>query len=330
MLIVCQNCGTSYQIDSAALGPTGRSVRCVRCDHVWFAANTGALSAISEAHRSDLAALGTATALAKLPAPQRGPDPAAGALPQSGHSGPDLASAPVPEIDATPNPIDEPLRDAPLAEWGSPEAIGETANPLAPGAPGIDGPQPDPFPIIDASPVVPPAPAAREDIESVAARRAGRQPRRRQWHWPVPALSTAVLALIALDLGLIAWRGEVVRWLPQTASLYEALHLPVNLRGLVFANVTTQSEVNDGVQVLVIEGTIVSAASRVVAVPRLRFAVRNASANEIYAWTALPEKSVLAPGEALAFRSRLASPPRETHDLLVRFFNRRDLVAGIQ
>jgi hypothetical protein len=39
---------------------------------------------------------------------------------------------------------------------------------------------------------------------------------------------------------------------------------------------------------------------------------------------------VLAPGETLAFRSRLASPPPEAHDVLVRFFNRRDRVAGIQ
>jgi len=36
------------------------------------------------------------------------------------------------------------------------------------------------------------------------------------------------------------------------------------------------------------------------------------------------------PGEALPFRSRLASPPRESHQVLVRFFNRRDLVVGAQ
>jgi hypothetical protein len=38
----------------------------------------------------------------------------------------------------------------------------------------------------------------------------------------------------------------------------------------------------------------------------------------------------LGPGETLAFQSRLASPPPETHDLLVRFFNRHDLGVGIQ
>jgi hypothetical protein len=39
---------------------------------------------------------------------------------------------------------------------------------------------------------------------------------------------------------------------------------------------------------------------------------------------------VLAPGETLPFRSRLASPPRDGNQVMVRFFNRRDLVAGMQ
>ena len=40
MLIVCPNCATSYQVEPSSLGATGRSVRCVRCQKVWFAANT--------------------------------------------------------------------------------------------------------------------------------------------------------------------------------------------------------------------------------------------------------------------------------------------------
>ena len=67
-----------------------------------------------------------------------------------------------------------------------------------------------------------------------------------------------------------------------------------------------------------------------VEVPRLRFAIRNTSGIEIYSWTALPTRSLLSPGETVAFQSRLASPPPETHDVLVRFFNRHDLGVGIQ
>ena len=148
--------------------------------------------------------------------------------------------------------------------------------------------------------------------------------------WPLAAWPTAILALIAINAALIVRRADVVRWVPQTASLYSAIGLPVNLRGLVFADVTTKKEIQDGVQVLVVEGTIVSAASRATDVPRLRFGVRNEAGREIYSWTALPNRKVLPAGETMAFRSLLATPPREGRDVVVRFFNRRDLVADIQ
>jgi hypothetical protein len=169
-----------------------------------------------------------------------------------------------------------------------------------------------------------------EDIETVAARRAKEQGRNRRFGWPLAGLPTAVLGLILLDLGLIGWRAEIVRAVPQMAPLYAAIGLGVNLRGLVLTDVTTETVSSDGVPVLMIRGQIVSATKRVVDVPRLRFAVRNGSGNEIYSWTALPNRSLLGPGEALAFQSRLASPPPETHDVLVRFFTRRDQGVGIQ
>ena len=121
-----------------------------------------------------------------------------------------------------------------------------------------------------------------------------------------------------------------MRWVPQTASLYSAIGLPVNLRGLDFADVTTKKETRDGVQVLVVEGTIVSLSSHAVDVPRLRFGVRNEAGREIYSWTALPDRKVLPAGETMPFRSLLASPPHEGREVVVRFFNRRDLVADIQ
>jgi hypothetical protein len=187
-------------------------------------------------------------------------------------------------------------------------------------------------PLVDSPALVPiaPEPAPREDIETVAARRAAEQARKRRFGWPLPGLPTVMLGLVLLDLGLIGWRAEIVRAAPQAASLYAAIGLAVNLRGLMIADVTTETLTNEGVPVLVVQGRIVSAAKRTVEVPRLRFAVRNGSGNEIYSWTALPNRSLLGPGEAFAFQSRLASPPPETREVLVRFFNRHDLGVGIQ
>jgi predicted Zn finger-like uncharacterized protein len=316
MLIVCQNCGTSYQIDPGTLGPGGRSVRCARCQHVWFTPNTAALAAIGKTHREEVAAFAAKTSVGDATAlpdalPAQGPDPFPDATPEEVTFG---EAAPM---------ADEPMAEPALDGTPSQALYDLEGDHLPPQSA-------ESFAVVDAPPLAPPAPPVAEDIETVAVRRARRAAKRRRRRWPVPALSTAILALIALDMGLIAWRAEVVRWFPQTASLYAALRLPVNLRGLVFAKVTSETESHEGVQVLVIEGTIASAAGRVVEVPRLRFAVRNASGHEIYTWTALPGKSVLAPGETLTFRSRLASPPRETHDVVVRFFNRRDILASIQ
>ena len=69
-----------------------------------------------------------------------------------------------------------------------------------------------------------------------------------------------------------------------------------------------------------------STAKYPVEVPRMRFSLRNASGQEIYSWTTMPDQPVLVPGAELPFRSQLASPPREGHDVVVRFFNRRDAI----
>ena len=81
--------------------------------------------------------------------------------------------------------------------------------------------------------------------------------------------------------------------------------------------------------VLVVEGSIVNVTKRPVEVPRLRLSVLNEARSEVYSWTALPSRSILNPGEGLPFRSRLASPPAETHTVQVRFFSRRDITSGL-
>jgi predicted Zn finger-like uncharacterized protein len=303
MLIDCPNCQTSYQVETSALGAAGRLVRCVRCRYVWFAHDPSALSSIAQAHRSDVEAL--AVSIAAAAHGDHPPDAMADAL---------LAEASPPLAAEHPWPHSQD----PLAIADAPTLVpmDQDAEPPADGTLDQDlreDLRKDPG----------------ENIETVAARRAARRAGR-VFGWWLPGLPIAILALLALDAALIGWRADVVRAAPQTASLYAAIGLPVNLRGLTFADVKTATETHDGVSVLVVEGTIVSASPRIVEVPRLRFSVRNRSGQEVYAWTAVPGRSALGPGESLAFRSRLASPPPDAREVLVRFFNRRDLVAGIQ
>ena len=117
-----------------------------------------------------------------------------------------------------------------------------------------------------------------------------------------------ILVLFAFNVALIGARNEVVRFFPQTASLFSAVGLPVNLRNLKFENLRISKEAQEGLSSLVVEGTIASIKNRAAEVPRLRFAARDAAGQEVYTWTALPSRSILGPGEKLDFRSRFVSP----------------------
>jgi hypothetical protein len=272
---------------------------------VWFAANTETIWVVADAFRADV---GTTEPSPEQSNPES-PPPA-----QTDGAGPEILPA-AEAVDAGPPAPEFPI-DSPAAPEPPTIAIAPPIVPMHPGETALA------------------AAVGNRDAAirgaATAAHRAGRQSASRHWQLPRPGLSTAILALVAIYAALIAWRTDVVRFAPQTAPLYAAIGLPVNLRGLVFSNVTTEIDTSDGVPVMVVTGTIASAARRVVEVPRLRFAIRNDNGHEIYTWTTPPPKNALAPGAALAFRSRLASPPHEAREVLVRFFNRRDRVAGLQ
>jgi predicted Zn finger-like uncharacterized protein len=318
MLIVCPSCTTSYLIDPASVGSAGRTVRCARCKTTWFA---GAPKPAPEVSAFVDSVIAEAEA-------------------QSGESRP-AAAGPKPAEPA-------PSRDEPAAadDFGHessepPPALPNIATPSAPVVPAArtndpaphEEHGPEPFTIADAPSLVPPidhAPlpdageADSEEGESFEARRARlktrRQQKRRSSRW-----TAIVLVLFAFNVALIGSRAEVVRYLPQTASLFAAIGLPVNLRNLKFEGVRISKDSEDGVTTLIIEGNIVSTAVKPVEVPRLRFAARNASGQEVYSWTALASRSILPPGASLEFSSRLVSPPADATDVIVRFFNSQDL-----
>jgi hypothetical protein len=141
-------------------------------------------------------------------------------------------------------------------------------------------------------------------------------------------MQSVILILVIVNSIVIGWRTDFVRAMPQTASFYGLMGLSVNLRGLEFEDVTTTTEQHEGVPILVVEGTVVNKSRRIVDVPRLKFAVRNAAREEMYSWTAVSPRAALPPGESVAFHARLASPPPDGRDVLVRFLNRRDIIAG--
>jgi hypothetical protein len=150
-----------------------------------------------------------------------------------------------------------------------------------------------------------------------ATRTAARDlPPARRDRWPILA---TIIAIIMGASALIAMREKIVRILPPAAIGYRTLGLPVNLAGLELRGVRSRIEMDGPRKVLITEGEIANIRRDENKVPPLTLAVRDSSGLQRYAWTAPSPKTRLAPGETIAFRARLASPPEDGADVLVRF-----------
>ena len=352
MLITCNNCTTSYEIEPCSFGLTGRSVRCIRCGHTWFAANMAALGAIAKIHRVELGLPPEPLVEEPRENPPESPVIEAEPVELAPEQAPGLGA----DTDATgwqtTASVARPDRSV-AAYWDLEQrgfGQGDLGQPQSPSEPqderihttvaasaraDVNAPQPAVTARESSAQARESAARAREHsarprhaTEPAAAVRSRSKKPERSWRQNI-SLFLAIIVLVALHASLVRWRTEVVRILPQTASLYAAVGLPVNLRGLDFTDVQTTSTQNDGIAILVVEGSIVNSTSRKIDVPRLNFSVRNERGLEIYNWAAPAPKPALQPGETLPFRSRLASPPPEMHRVVVRFRNRRDLVAGL-
>jgi predicted Zn finger-like uncharacterized protein len=301
MLIVCPSCATAFRVSASALGEGGRQVRCAQCRAVWLATPESALADPVAAEAS----FELPSAKPSDPSPQAAVDDA------------DWGAAFAEEADdKDKDKVKEavecpPVDNVPVAEAPS----------LAPDIVAESLPQrrdPEPRPSSNRRVVAGAADPAKRRRLPAAMTRIPISRLRLSPSATIVALGVAILGLFLLG------REQVVRTMPDAASVYERMGLPVNLRGVDFRNVKGANEMVDGVIVLVVEGQLVNITSNSIDLPRLRLAVRDATGKEIYTWTATAPKSQLGPGEAVAFRSRLASPPPDGANVEVRFFTRLD------
>lgn len=335
MLIVCPTCATSYMIDPASVGPSGRSVRCARCKATWFAtpakpAGPPSVSAFVDGVIAEAEAEAKSTGNPPPPAYDEtfgaGPSHSDAGFPRA--ESPSFAPPSPPAFAAAPPPV-EPMHSGSDSGWDQGAAL-------------PDHQAPEPVIVNDAPPLAPPhdadggneffsgpPPSDPDDGASFTARRARLKAKRktngRKSRW-----IAVVLVLFALNVAMIGGRSEIVRYFPQTASLFAAVGLPVNLRNLEFEGITISKETQDGVNILIIEGQVVNTSRKAVDVPRLRFAARTTTGQEVYTWTIQPSRSLLGPGDSMPFTSRLAAPPANAADILVRFFTAQDAGGGMK
>lgn len=139
----------------------------------------------------------------------------------------------------------------------------------------------------------------------------------------IPSI-VAAGALIAASMAFIGMRTQIVQAVPRTATLYAALGLPVNLRGLSLENFHAIA-IGDGQPTMLgIEGEIKNLRGRMTSVPPLHLAIRGADGRILYSWVVAPQKTRLGANETANFRARLATPPAEGQSVLVDFVPARE------
>ena len=172
-----------------------------------------------------------------------------------------------------------------------------------------------------------PAPASPEAApEPVAAPRRTTKRRAKPARKPRASLK-AMAATVALGLSVagiaavaLVARTSVVRAMPQSASLYASLGLPVNLRGIDFNDVVAfqGSGEGGGVQ-LVVGGDIVGVSHQGATVPPIEVELRDARDQTIYRWTIPAPRATLDERERARFRACLSAPPVQARSVQIRF-----------
>lgn len=190
--------------------------------------------------------------------------------------------------------VSQPLPDAPAS-----------TSSLAP----VDGP---------ASPAVAPVAEQPGTVRRPSPGRPGR--RRRAPPWIARHGATALAAALVLALpAAVALRRPIVRAAPESARVFAAIGLPVNLVGLDLTDVTSGFTEEDAKRVLIVEGAISNPGASPLAVPPIQVVVEGSAGEVLYAWSTRPPRADLGPSETTRFRIRLASPPPEGRRVVVTF-----------
>ncbi len=133
----------------------------------------------------------------------------------------------------------------------------------------------------------------------------------------LPAALWLVLAALLGLGGLVGARASVVAVLPQTARLYAAAGLPVNLAGFDLGDIAAFAAGPGGA--LTVEGDVVSRRRETAALPPILVELLDAQGEAVYHWQAEPPRAALEPGESARFTARLAAPPAGARGVRVRF-----------
>lgn len=126
-------------------------------------------------------------------------------------------------------------------------------------------------------------------------------------------------ALMLLLVSMAVFSVPVVEAVPRLARLYASIGMPVNIRGLEFGEIKVSRAVDAGGAALLIEGKISNITSGKIEVPPVRVTLISPTGTAIDTVTVKPETASLEHSAETIFKSRLANPPQDAKDVLVKF-----------
>ena len=133
----------------------------------------------------------------------------------------------------------------------------------------------------------------------------------------IVALGATAAALMGLAALAINDRAEsifslAIRWM-------DAVIPGKGLQGISFANIKTSIGTEQGETSLVIEGEIRSDSAVLKKVPEIQFTMHDEAENTIFQWMIPAPAPTITKGEALSFKAKLASPPRDAKNITITF-----------
>ena len=326
-LIRCPNCDTLHDLEGSFFASGARKVRCASCRTIWEATDPES-------------SYGTSVVIPRQEPNIPLPEPVADAAPM-----PEEVPLDQSAIDA----MDFSMPEPPAKEGADISA--EELEALFAEEPKPASPEPADLPAAataDAAEFDPDSLARAQDAARESANEASIEERRKfrrakhlaatEAHHrhgpPVKKSNSTAVMLMAAGVGTLATlgilRNEAVRLFPASAPIFEAVGLSVNPGNLDISEVRSRLVKEEGRETLEVTGTVANLTKSPQKIPVMRLSIRSNTGQEIYVWTATTDLPELGPSEKTVFRRRLASPPAESHSIMVRFVAKDDIVAAIR
>ncbi|MEP0942664.1 MAG: hypothetical protein ABJH63_16445 [Rhizobiaceae bacterium] len=132
----------------------------------------------------------------------------------------------------------------------------------------------------------------------------------------LPALILTCLMVVASGVAL---RDAVMKHVPQTVAMYQAVGLASQNPNLKIENVVTTKVNRDGIRQLIVKGEIQNVADNTLPVPPVKLIMRGEEKANLFAWTVSANKSKLKAGETGKFTAIAHDFPAETVNVDIEF-----------